>query len=85
MAGKSFGDHYELNGGMYLLDTEGIFFQCNEDGVVIDMRFDVVEKHHGDVVDVPGTEWNAAGSKTNHKFTPQECSAAMQKKLEKLH
>lgn len=84
MAGKSFGGHYELHGGMYLVDTAGVFFQCNEDGVVIDMRFDVVEKHHGDVVEVPEAEWNA-GSKANHKFTPQECSAAMQKELEKLH
>jgi hypothetical protein len=83
MAGKSFGDHYELHGGMYLVDTQGVFFQCDEAGVVTDMRFDVVEKHHGDVVDVPGAEWNA-GSKANHKFTPQECSAAMQKELEKL-
>jgi hypothetical protein len=59
-----------------LVDTQGVFFQYDEDGVVTDMRFDVVEKHHGDVVDVPGAEWNA-GSKANHKFTPQECSAAM--------
>jgi hypothetical protein len=81
MAGKSFGDHYELHGGMYLLDTAGVFFQCNEDGPVMDMRFDVVEKHHGDVVDVPDAEWNT-GAKANHKFTAQECNAAMQKKLE---
>jgi hypothetical protein len=84
LAGKAFGDHYVLHGGMYLLDTEGVFFQCDEAGVVTDVRFDVVEKHHGDVVDVPSAEWNA-GSKANHKFTPQECSAAMQKELEKLH
>jgi hypothetical protein len=83
MAGKSFGDHYELHGGMYLIDTEGVFFQCDEDGAVIDMRFDVVQKHQGDVVDVPNTEWNA-GSKADHKFTQQECNGAMQKKLEQL-
>lgn len=80
MAGKSFGDHYELHGGMYLFDTEGIFFNCNEDGVVTDMRFDVVQRYHGDVVYVPKSEWNA-GSKANHKFTQQECEAAMQTKL----
>jgi hypothetical protein len=84
MAGKSFGDHYELHGGMYLIDTQGVFFQCDEDGVVTDMRFDVVQKHHGDVVYVPSSEWNA-GSKANHKFTQQECDAAMQKKLGLLH
>ena len=83
MANKSFGDHYELRGGMFLLDTEGVFFQCNEDGPVIDMRLDVVEKHRGDVVDVPNAEWNA-GAKGNHKYTPQECSVAVQKELEKL-
>jgi hypothetical protein len=83
MEGKSFGDHYELRGGMYLIDTEGVFFQCDEDGVVTDMRLDVVEKHQGDVVNVPRAEWNA-GAKANHKFTSHECSAAMQRELEKL-
>jgi hypothetical protein len=47
------------------------------------MRFDVVQKYHGDVVYVPNSEWNA-GSKADHKFTQQECDAAMQKKLGKL-
>ena len=84
MAGKSFGGHYELHGGMYLIDTEGVFFQCDEDGVVTDMRLDVVQKHQGDVVDVPSSEWNA-GSKANHKFTQQECDSAMQRKLGQLH
>lgn len=83
MEGKAFGDHYELHGGMYLFDTQGVFFQCDEDGVVNDMRIDVVEKHHGDVVYVANSEWNA-GAKANHKFTQQECDAAMQKKLEQL-
>ncbi|GGG97079.1 hypothetical protein [Silvibacterium dinghuense] len=83
MEGKSFGDHYELQGGMYLLDTEGVFFQCDEDGVVIDMRLDIVEKHHGDVVNVPNAEWNA-GAKTNHKFTAQECKVALQKELQRI-
>jgi hypothetical protein len=83
MAGKSFGGEYELHGGMYLIDTEGVVFQCNEDGVVTDMRYDVVRKYHGDVVDVPSSEWNAA-SKADHKYTPQECEAAMQKKLAEL-
>jgi len=83
LEGKSYGDHYELRGGMYLLDTEGVFFQCNEDGVVIDMRLDVVEKHRGDVVNVPNAEWNA-GAKVNHKFTAQECRVALQRELEKL-
>jgi hypothetical protein len=83
MAGKSFGDHYELHGGMFLMDTQGVFFQCNEDGVLIDMRLDVVEKHHGDVVDVPGSEWNA-GAKSAHKFSQHECEAALQTKLEQL-
>jgi hypothetical protein len=82
-SGKSYGDHYELNGGMYLLDTQGMFFQCNEDGVVIDMRTDVVAKHHGDVVNLPDAEWNV-GKKGNHKFTDRECEAAMHKKLEEL-
>jgi hypothetical protein len=83
MEGKSFGDHYELHGGMYLFDTQGVFFQCDEDGVVTDMRIDVVQKHHGDVVYVADSEWNA-GAKADHKFTRQECNAAMQKKLGKL-
>ncbi len=83
MAGKSYGDHYELKGGMYLIDTQGVLFQCDEYGVVTDMRLDVVEKHHGDVVNVPETEWNA-GSKADHKFTRQECDTAMQKKLSEL-
>jgi hypothetical protein len=83
MAGKSYGDHYELHGGMYLLDTEGVFFQCDEDGVVTDMRFDAVQKYHGDVVNVPASEWNA-GSKADHKFTQQACEADMEKKLEEL-
>ncbi len=83
MEGKSFGDHYELRGGMYLNDTEGVFFQCDEDGVVTDMRLDVVEKHHGDVVNVPSAEWNA-GAKANHKFTSQECRVALEKALQKL-
>jgi len=52
MAGKTYGDHDELKGGMYLITTQGTFFQCDEDGVVTDMRFDVVEKYHGDVVNV---------------------------------
>jgi hypothetical protein len=83
MEGKSFGGHYELHGGMYMMYTDGTFFQCNEDGVVIDMRTDVVQKHHGDVVYVPSSEWNA-GAKADHKFTQQECNAAMQKKLGQL-
>jgi len=83
MAGKAFGGHYELRGGMYLLDTEGVLFQCDEDGVVTDMRFDVVKKYHGDVVNVPDSEWNA-GSKADHKFTQRECETAMQKKLEEI-
>jgi hypothetical protein len=83
MAGKSSGGHYELHGGMYLFDTEAAFFQCNEDGVVTDMRLDVVRKYHGDVVNVPASEWNAA-SKADHKFTQRECETAMQKKLDDL-
>jgi hypothetical protein len=83
MAGKSFGDHYELHGGMYLFDTQGAFFQCDEDGVVIDMRLDVVQRHHGDVVNVPDSDWNT-GSKAAHKFTQHECESAMQKKLVEL-
>jgi len=83
MAGKSFGDHYELRGGRYLFDTQGVFFQCDEDGVVTNMRLDVVKKYHGDVVNVPASEWNA-GSKADHKFTPQECETAMQNKLEEI-
>ncbi len=82
-AGKAFGGHYELRGGMYLLDTEGVLFQCDEDGVVTDMRLDVVKKYHGDVVNVPASEWNA-GSKADHKFTQRECETAMQKKLEEI-
>lgn len=77
MAGKSYGDHYELHGGMYLVDTEGVLFQCNDYGVFTDMRLDVVRNH---IVNVPESEWNA-GSKADHKFTQQECAAAMQKKL----
>lgn len=84
MEGKSFGDHYELRGGMYLWDTQGVFFQCGEDGVSTDMRFDVVEKHHGDVVDVPRDEWNGA-AKANHKYTSEECEAALQTEFGKLH
>jgi hypothetical protein len=83
MSGKSYGDHYELHGGMYLLQSQGVFFQCNANGVITDMRLDVVTKHHGDVVDVPDAEWNA-GKKGDHKFTTHECEAAMQKKLEDL-
>lgn len=83
MAGKSFGDHHELHGGMYLLDTQGVLFQCDQDGAVTDMRLDVVEKHHGDVVDVPRADWNA-GTKATHKFTAQECNAALQKKLAEI-
>jgi hypothetical protein len=83
MAGKSFGDHYELKGGMYLFDTEGWFFQCGENGVMTDMRLDVARKYHGDLVNVPRDEWNA-GSKADHKFTQQECQTAMQKKLEEI-
>jgi hypothetical protein len=83
MAGKSYGDHYELHGGMYLLDTEGVLFQCDEDGVVTDMRLDVVKKYHGDVVNVPASEWNA-GLKADHKFTQRECETAMQRKLDAL-
>lgn len=83
VAGKSFGDHYELKGGMYLIDTQGVLFQCDEDGVVTDMRLDVVESHHGDVVNVPEAEWNI-GSKAVHKFTQQECETALRKKLSGL-
>jgi hypothetical protein len=83
VAGKSFGGEYELHGGMYLIDTQGVIFTCDEEGVVNDMRYDVVSKYHGDVVDVPASEWNA-GSKADHKFTPQECEAAMQKKVAEL-
>jgi hypothetical protein len=82
--GKSFGDHYELHGGMYLWDTQGVFFQCGEDGVTTDMRFEVVQRHHGDVVDVPRDEWNAA-AKAGHKYTSHECEAALQNELAKLH
>jgi hypothetical protein len=83
-AGKSFGDHFELNGGMYLFNTGGVFFQCDEDGVVTNMRLDVVQNYHGDVANVPSSEWNA-GSKADHKFTQQQCEAAMQKKLSDLN
>jgi hypothetical protein len=83
MAGKSFGDHYELHGGMYLFDTEGVLFQCDEAGVVTDMRLDVAKKYHGDVVNVPSSEWNAA-PKADHKFTQHECEAALEKKLDDL-
>jgi hypothetical protein len=83
LAGKAYGDHNELHGGMYLFDTQGVFFQCDEDGVVTDMRLDVVQRYHGDVVNVPSSEWNAR-SKADHKFTQHECEAAMQKKLAEL-
>jgi hypothetical protein len=83
MSGKSFRDHHELHGGMYLLDTQGVLFQCDQDGAVVDMRLDIVDKHHGDVVDVPPVEWNA-GAKATHKFNVQECSAALQRKLVEL-
>ena len=83
MAGKSYGDHYELEGGMYLFDTNGVLFQCDEYGVVTDMRFDVVNKYHGDVVNVQESEWNA-GSRADHKFSQHECETAMQKKLGNL-
>jgi hypothetical protein len=83
MAGKSFGDHYELKGGMYLWDTQGTFFQCDQEGTVTDMRLDVVRKYHGDVVNVPASEWNA-GSKSDRKFTQRECESAMEKKLQEM-
>lgn len=83
MAGKSYGDHYELKGGMYVWNTEGVFFQCDEAGIITDMRFDVVESHHGDVVDLPESEWNA-GTKANHKLSQQECETAMERKLRDL-
>lgn len=83
MADKSFGGHYELHGGMFLFDTNGVFFQCNEYGVATDMRLDVVERHHGDVVNVQTSEWNA-GTKADHKFTQQECGIAMRLKLDTL-
>lgn len=83
MAGKSSGGHYELHGGMYLIDTQATFFQCDEDGVVNDMRIDVVAKHNGDVVNVLNSEWNS-GTKADHKFTQHECETAMQRKLQEL-
>jgi hypothetical protein len=81
--GKSFGDHFELHGGMYQFGTAGVFFQCDEAGVVTDMRLDVVERYHGDVYTVPNKEWNA-GSTSPSKFTAQESDAAMKKKLDEL-
>jgi hypothetical protein len=81
--GKTFGDHYELHGGMFQFATAGVFFQCDEAGVVTDMRLDVVQQHHGDVYMVPNKEWNA-GSTSSKKFSAQECDQAMKKKLDEL-
>ena len=83
MSRKFFGHHLELHGGMYLFSTQDVLFDCDQDGAITDMRLDVAEKHHGDVVGVPSAEWNAS-AKATHKFTVQECSAALQKKLVEL-
>ena len=75
MEGKSYGDHFELSGGMYAFATMKWLLQCDEDGIVTDMRLDVAQKHKGDVYDVPNAEWNT-GSKAGAKYSAQQCDAA---------
>ena len=84
LEGKSFGDHFELHGGMYALGTLNVLFQCDQEGIVTEMRLDVAQAHKGDVYSLKEDEWNS-GSKSTKKYTSEECATAMKKKLEELH
>ena len=52
------GDHYEFHEGGICLIQDAVLFQCDEDAVVADLRFDAVKKYHGEVLNVPAFEWN---------------------------
>jgi hypothetical protein len=84
LEGKSYRDHYEFHGGMYALSASAVLFQCDEEGVITDMRLDVAQKYDGDVYDVPNAEWNA-GSKSSSKYTAEQCEDAMEKKRKELN